>query len=82
MDEGPGLRSISHQASVSASRTAEVAESLVSTLERLADTYRWMAEGTRSPDKARRLREHVARLEHRADEERAEVVRLRGIAEA
>jgi hypothetical protein len=40
-----------------------------------------MAEGSRSPDKTQRLLAHVARLEDRADRERAEAARLRLIAD-
>ena len=37
----------------------------------MAATYRAMAEGARSPDSSKRLLGHAARLENRADLERA-----------
>ena len=55
---------------------AWLAESVASTFDRLADTYRRMADQTNSPDKAARLRGHVARLNVRADAERVEAGRL------
>jgi hypothetical protein len=46
-------------------------------LERLAATYRSMAEGVTTPDKTARLLGHAARLDQRADFEHSEAARLR-----
>ena len=60
-----------------ADRAARLAESVACAFDRLAGTYRRMADYTDSPDKATRLRGYITRLEHRADRERAEARRFR-----
>ena len=63
-------------------RFAEVAESLASSFDRLAATYRRMASGAHSRDKTARLLGHATRLEDQARHERDEAVRLRQIVNA
>ena len=60
-----------------AEMSAQLAESVAGSFERLADTYRRMADRAYSPDKAVRLRGHVTRLEYRAGRERTEARRIR-----
>ena len=64
-------RSLHESARASLLRSADLAEAIASTFERMAATYRAMAEGARSPDSSKRLLGHAARLENRADLERA-----------
>ena len=64
-------RSLHASAKASLLRSADLAEAIASTFERMAATYRAMAEGARSPDSSKRLLGHAARLENRADLERA-----------
>ena len=54
---------------------AWLAEPVTSTFERLADTYRRIADHTDSLDKGARLRDHVAQLRARADAGRVEARR-------
>ena len=77
-----GHQSVSDRAARSACRCADVAQSLASTLERVAVTDRWMAERARSPDMVGRLVGHATWLEDRADYERVEAMRLRHVVEA
>ena len=52
---------------------------MAATLERVADTYQWMAASMGSADKVARLLLHSARLKDLARRERAEAVRLRQV---
>jgi hypothetical protein len=54
---------------------------LAFTFERLAATYRRMAERTHSRHEAARLLGHVARLEDEAKHERLEAIRLQHLVE-
>jgi hypothetical protein len=52
---------------------------VASSYERLAATYVTMAEQARSPEKTKRILDHVARLQDRAGRERADAERFRQI---
>ena len=60
-------------------RGAELAEWIASSFERLAATYREIAEETRSPEKTSRMLTHAARLRKRAEHERSEAARFRQV---
>jgi hypothetical protein len=69
------------QIALSPDHSAEVAVSIAFTFERLAATYRRMAERTHSRHEAARLLGHVARLEDEAKHERLEAIRLQHLVE-
>ena len=60
-------------------RGAELAECLASSFERLAATYREIANDSPSAEKRSRLLMHAARLQQRAEHELSEAARFREI---
>ena len=72
---------LSHSMAVVVQMSSDAAESVASTFERVAATYRRMADGPRGPHASARLLAHAAHLEERAEVERAAAARLRRMLE-